>query len=57
MKRILVHGVPDTPRMWQPLIKALGASYAGTIDTPALPGFTAPAPNGFDSTKEAMSPG
>ena len=52
--RILVHGVPDTPAMWQPLLDALGPD-AGDILTPALPGFLTPAPDGFACTKEAYA--
>ena len=36
--KIFVHGVPDTPAMWQPLVQALGAD-ASDILLPALPGF------------------
>ena len=53
MTKILVHGVPDTPEMWQPLIAALGEDHTEGIEAPALPGFTAPVPDGFDSSKEA----
>lgn len=52
--RILVHGVPDTPAMWEPLKTALGAE-ADPLMTPALPGFTEPPPDGFDCTKEAYA--
>ena len=53
MKTILVHGVPDTPTMWQPLINALGSDISADLSAPALPGFTSPVPPGFDCTKEA----
>lgn len=53
MKTILVHGVPDTPTMWQPLIDALGSDISANLSAPALPGFTSPVPPGFDCTKEA----
>ena len=49
---VLIHGVPDTPAMWGPLKKQL-ALGEDEIITPALPGFTSPAPKGFDCTKEA----
>ncbi|MEM5517034.1 alpha/beta hydrolase [Henriciella sp. AS95] len=52
--RIFVHGVPDTPAMWAPLIEALGPS-AGPVSAPALPGFVTPPPAGFSCTKEAYS--
>lgn len=47
-----LHGVPDTPHMWQPLIQALNLAETD-YTAPALPGFTAPPPAGFSSTKEA----
>ncbi|RIJ33255.1 alpha/beta fold hydrolase [Henriciella algicola] len=53
MKTILVHGVPDTPAMWQPLIDALGSDISADLSAPALPGFMSPVPPGFDCTKEA----
>lgn len=53
MKTILVHGVPDTPAMWQPLIDALGSDISANLSAPALPGFTSPVPPGFDCSKEA----
>lgn len=52
--RIFVHGVPDTPAMWAPLIKALGDA-ATPFHAPALPGFSTPIPPGFDCTKEAYA--
>ncbi|MEO0721130.1 MAG: alpha/beta fold hydrolase [Pseudomonadota bacterium] len=51
---VFIHGVPDTPYMWTPLIEALGLEDH-EIETPALPGFTGPVPNGFPSTKEAYA--
>jgi pimeloyl-ACP methyl ester carboxylesterase len=52
--KIFVHGVPDTPAMWAPLIEALGLDPAMT-HCPALPGFSTPVPEGFDCTKEAYA--
>ncbi|UGY20137.1 alpha/beta hydrolase [Bradyrhizobium septentrionale] len=46
--RILVHGVPDTPFIWSALIEQLGAHALA----PSLPGFCAPPPAGFGSTKD-----
>lgn len=48
---VFIHGVPDTPYMWTPLIEALGFEDH-EYETPALPGFMGPAPAGFRSTKE-----
>ncbi|MGB3625080.1 MAG: alpha/beta hydrolase [Henriciella sp.] len=52
--RIFVHGVPDTPAMWDPLVKELGEA-AGEYSAPALPGFVGPPPAGFACTKEAYA--
>lgn len=48
---LFVHGVPDTPVLWQPLVAALGL---GPEDyrAPALPGFGTEKPPGFRSTKD-----
>ena len=51
---VFIHGVPDTPNLWQPLIAALGLTE-GDYVAPALPGFAAPVPNGFSCTKEAYT--
>src|SRR3954447_7287378 len=50
MPAVLVHGVPDTTQLWD----GVRASLERTdIVTPALPGFAAPVPDGFDATKES----
>jgi len=50
MPAVLVHGVPDTPHLWS----GVRARLARTdVVTPALPGFSAPLPPGFDATREA----
>ncbi|ANP47296.1 alpha/beta fold hydrolase [Candidatus Viadribacter manganicus] len=49
---IFVHGVPDTPALWRPLISALGLS-ADAWRAPALPGFGNPVRAGFNCTKDA----
>ena len=46
---VLLHGVPETPAVWEPLRAALGRS---DVETPRLPGFGAPRPAGFGATKE-----
>lgn len=51
---VFVHGVPDTPALWRPLISALGLS-AGAFLAPALPGFGGPIPQGFSRTKDAYA--
>lgn len=50
MPAVLVHGVPDTHRLWDKLRAHLRRR---DILTPSLPGFGAPVPAGFDATKEA----
>lgn len=54
MRVLFVHGVPDTPAMWQPLIEALGLSADEAV-TPALPGFGCPRPQGFRPTKDSYA--
>jgi pimeloyl-ACP methyl ester carboxylesterase len=49
--RIFLHGVPDTPAIWGPLIAALGE----TVAVPCLPGFCGDAPAGFACTKDAYA--
>ena len=51
---ICVHGVPDTPAIWGPLVAALG-ELGGPVERPALPGFVEAAPAGFPATKEAYT--
>lgn len=52
MKKVFVHGVPDCPKIWIPLIQELGLSEADYI-APSLPGFESAPPKGFDRTKDA----
>ncbi|MDJ0922765.1 MAG: alpha/beta hydrolase [Henriciella sp.] len=49
---MFLHGVPDTPAMWGPVIEALGLADKD-YRAPAMPGFGCPVPAGFDCTKEA----
>lgn len=50
MPIVLVHGVPDTSAMWDPLVDALDRDDVVRLD---LPGFGTPIPDGFACTKEA----
>jgi pimeloyl-ACP methyl ester carboxylesterase len=50
MSVVLVHGVPDTHRLWDPLRSQLQRSDVIPV---SLPGFGAPVPSGFAATKEA----
>jgi pimeloyl-ACP methyl ester carboxylesterase len=50
MPAVLVHGVPDTTRVWSTLRAQLGRDDVTAL---ALPGFGNRAPTGFTATKEA----
>ena len=50
MAVVLVHGVPDTYRLWDKLRSHLTRR---DVVTPALPGFGCAVPPGFSATKEA----
>lgn len=52
--KLFLHGVPDSPAIWRPLLAALDLGDA-VVSVPALPGFTAPLPAGFPATKEAYA--
>jgi pimeloyl-ACP methyl ester carboxylesterase len=49
MTAVLVHGVPETPALWDHLIGHLSRT---DIVTPALPGFTTDRPKGFGATMD-----
>ncbi len=50
MPAVLVHGVPDTHRLWDKLRAHL---LRRDVLTPSLPGFGTPVPASFDASKEA----
>jgi pimeloyl-ACP methyl ester carboxylesterase len=52
MPAVFVHGVPETWRVWDAIVRATGR---GDVVTLALPGFDAPLPDGFAATKEAYA--
>lgn len=52
MTAVLVHGVPDTYRVWE---RVRGQLAREDVVALALPGFDSPAPAGFTSTKEAYA--
>ena len=52
MTIVFVHGVPDTPAIWGPLIDELGQAGAGAL-TLQLPGFGVMAPDRFPATADA----
>ena len=49
MPAVLIHGVPDTVLMWDPLRAHLQRDDVIAL---ALPGFGTPVPDGFGATKE-----
>jgi len=49
MPAVLVHGVPETPAVWEPLLAQLRRD---DVITPQFPGFGCPRPAGFGATKE-----
>lgn len=49
MPAFFAHGVPDTRRMWSPLISHLSRKDVIAVD---MPGFSSPVPAGWDATKE-----
>lgn len=50
MTLVLVHGVPETPAIWDEVRTALDRP---DVDALRLPGFGSPRPDGFSATKEA----
>jgi pimeloyl-ACP methyl ester carboxylesterase len=51
MSALLVHGNPDSHLLWEQVQESLGdEEEVVAVD---LPGFAAPAPDGFPATKEA----
>jgi pimeloyl-ACP methyl ester carboxylesterase len=52
--KLFLHGVPDSPAIWRPLLAALDLGDT-PVAVPALPGFTAPLPMGFRPTKEGYA--
>jgi pimeloyl-ACP methyl ester carboxylesterase len=46
---VLLHGVPETPAIWDPLRACLDRD---DVVAPQLPGFGCPCPDGFEPTKE-----
>ena len=50
-KKFFIHGVPDCPKIWTPLVHELGLSDTDYF-APALPGFEAAPPKGFKRTKD-----
>jgi pimeloyl-ACP methyl ester carboxylesterase len=52
MPAFLVHGVPDSSHLWDGVREHLKRT---DIIAPSMPGFDAPLPEGFDSTKDAYA--
>ena len=49
MPAVFVHGVPDTPEVWDGVVSRLGRRDVVRL---ALPGFACPLPLGFGATME-----
>ena len=49
MPAVLLHGVPETPAVWEPLCSRLSRT---DVVMPQLPGFGCPRPERFGATKE-----
>jgi pimeloyl-ACP methyl ester carboxylesterase len=49
MAVVLLHGNPETPVIWEPLVAELDRA---DVVTPQLPGFGCPVPEGFGASKE-----
>ena len=52
--KLFIHGVPDSPAIWRPLLAALDLRDT-PVAVPALPGFTAPLPQAFPATKDSYA--
>jgi pimeloyl-ACP methyl ester carboxylesterase len=52
--KFFLHGVPDSPAIWGPLLAELALGNTPVV-VPAMPGFTGPLPAGFAATKEAYA--
>ncbi|XBQ16546.1 MAG: alpha/beta fold hydrolase [Oceanicaulis sp.] len=52
MTVLFIHGVPDTHRLWDGVLAALGR---GDYACPDMPGFGAPVPAGFDCSMDAYA--
>ena len=50
MPAVFVHGVPEVPAVWAPLLSRLSRKDVVAL---RLPGFGGPRPDGFDATKES----
>lgn len=49
--KLFIHGVPDTPAVWRPLLDELDL-HDGVL-VPAIPGLSTKTPEGFDGTPDA----
>lgn len=52
MTAVLVHGVPETPWVWAPLVAQLARD---DVALPQLPGFGCALPDGFDPTMDGYA--
>lgn len=49
MTVVFVHGVPETPAVWEPLVEQLGRADVALL---RMPGFGSPIPAGFEPTMQ-----
>jgi pimeloyl-ACP methyl ester carboxylesterase len=49
--KLFVHGVPDTPAVWRPVLDSL--NLQDQAHTPAIPALCSPTPRGFKGTPDA----
>lgn len=52
MTAVFVHGVPETPEVWDPLVAALGRDDVALL---RMPGFGCAVPDGFEPTMHAYA--
>ncbi len=52
MTAVFVHGVPETPEVWRPLVSHLERDDVALLQ---LPGFGCPLPEGFDASMQAYA--
>lgn len=52
MTAVFVHGVPETPAVWEPLVAHLEGRDVALLQ---MPGFGCPLPDGFEPTMHAYA--
>jgi pimeloyl-ACP methyl ester carboxylesterase len=54
--KLFLHGVPDSPAIWRPLLGQLDLGDT-PVAVPALPGFTGPLPRALPRPRKPMPTG